>query len=195
MVRASFVSDTPPKCFDQDQFNNVFLEKCTMLLLSCLVSFDWPFFTRWKNTNNSFQYRHRLSHMYTGWRNRRSKNKALSTRPTKRRPWGRIRHVPRALSFPFSQPPCDIKRPLRRRERKESSSRELRNAASHKLACSRLRDSCEKSFSKRKCEKRAGALIRPHSALYYLRASHRLLISEFSTFLKISKSRENFFYG
>ena len=26
MVRASFVSDTPPKCFDQDQVNNFFLE-------------------------------------------------------------------------------------------------------------------------------------------------------------------------
>ena len=55
-----------------------------LLVVSCLVSFNWPFFTRWKNTNNSFRYWHWLSH--TGWQNRRSKNKALSTRPTKRRP-------------------------------------------------------------------------------------------------------------
>ena len=61
------------------------------------------------------------------------------------------------------------------------------------LACSRLRESGEKSFSKRKCEQRAGAEERAAtapfpksrssyfrfarfntSALYYLRASHRL---------------------
>ena len=72
------------------------------------------------------------------------------------------------------------------------------------LACSRLRDSGEKSFSKKKCEKRAGAGERQGhffpiflaatapflksrasyfrfarfntSALYYLRAWHRLLV-------------------
>ena len=32
-----------------------------MLLVSCLVSFDWPFSTRWKKTNNNFQYWHRLT--------------------------------------------------------------------------------------------------------------------------------------
>ena len=52
------------------------------------------------------------------------------------------------------------------------------------VACSRLRDSGEKAFSKKKCEKRAGAGERASyfrfarfntSALYYLRAWHRLV--------------------
>ena len=67
------------------------------------------------------------------------------------------------------------------------------------LACSRLRDSGEKSFSKKKCEKRAGAGERQGAAtapfpksrasyfrfarfnmspLYYLRAWHRLIRRE-----------------
>ena len=57
------------------------------------------------------------------------------------------------------------------------------------LACSRLRDSDEKSFSKKKCEKRAGAGWASYfrlSALYYLRAWHRLL--DFTPY-GISKSR------
>ena len=57
------------------------------------------------------------------------------------------------------------------------------------LACSRLRDSDEKSFSKKKCEKRAGAGWASYfrlSALYYLRAWHRLLDL---TSYGISKSR------
>ena len=41
------------------------------------------------------------------------------------------------------------------------------------LACSRLQDSGEKSFGKKKCEKRAGAGVR-QAPLYYLKAWHRL---------------------
>ena len=55
------------------------------------------------------------------------------------------------------------------------------------IACSRLRDSGGKSFSNKKCEKRAGAgervlislLISSHY-VYYLRAWHRLMISKLS---------------
>ena len=90
-----------------------------MLLVSCLVFFDWSFLTRRKNVNNSFQYRHLLSHMYTGWRNWRSQNKTLSTRPTTGQVSSSKTHAARAF-FSFSQPPCHTKRPLRRRERKES---------------------------------------------------------------------------
>jgi len=82
------------------------------------------------------------------------------------------------------------------------------------LACSRLRDSCEKSFNKKKCEKRAGAPIflsatAPFpksrasyfrfarfntSALYYLRAWHRLHRPSFlfDCFVNISATCKNF---
>ena len=43
-----------------------------------------------------------------------------------------------------------------------------------RLACSRLRDGGGKSFSKKKCEKRAGLARFNTFPLYYLRAWHRL---------------------
>ena len=45
-----------------------------MLLVSCLVSLELAFLHPLEKTNNSFQYCHLLTHVYTRWCNWRSKN-------------------------------------------------------------------------------------------------------------------------
>ena len=56
-----------------------------------------------------------------------------------------------------------------------------KRTSSFPLACSRLRDSGEKSFSKKKCEKRAGAEERTSQKIIYIRESAKLSKSYLAT--------------
>ena len=75
------------------------------------------------------------------------------------------------------------------------------------VACSRLQDSGEKLFSKKKCEKRSGAGERPKSrafyfrfarfntsVLYYPRAWHRLIARRLVHAIKCSQCVRSFYF-